>query len=84
MTRQSAFPLKQKLSVAVSWWRVGRESEATIRVWMRYRADVTAASRLVVLNGPFKGLTLEVVGPPIPDAKSTRLEILCKQGWYRD
>jgi head-tail adaptor len=47
-------------------------------------ADVTAASRLVVLNGPFKGLTLEVVGPPIPDAKSTRLEILCKQGVYRD
>lgn len=56
------------------------KAEATMRVWMRYRPDVTAASRLVVLNGPFKGLTLEVVGPPIPDAKSTRMEILCKQG----
>ncbi|MGQ2831398.1 hypothetical protein, partial [Leptospira interrogans] len=26
------------------------------------------------------GKTLEIVGPPIPDAKATRLEILCKQG----
>jgi len=56
------------------------KAEATIRVWMRYRTDVTAASRLVVLNGPFKGQTLEVSGTPIPDAKCTRLEILCKQG----
>jgi hypothetical protein len=36
VTRQSAFPLKQKLSVAVSWWRGAAKAEATIRVWMRY------------------------------------------------
>lgn len=59
-------------------------AEATIRVWVRYRADITAASRLKVLTGPYKGQTLEVTGPPIPDAKSTRLEILCKQGVKRD
>lgn len=55
-------------------------AEATIRVWMRHRHDVSAASRLLCLNGPFKGLTLDIIGPPIPDGKCTRLEILCKQG----
>lgn len=55
-------------------------AEATIRVWMRYRSDVSAASRLLCLNGPFKGATLDISGPPIPDGKGTRLEILCKQG----
>jgi SPP1 family predicted phage head-tail adaptor len=59
-------------------------AEATIRVWMRHRRDVSAASRLLCLNGPFKGLTLDVIGPPIPDGKCTRLEILCKQGVKRD
>jgi SPP1 family predicted phage head-tail adaptor len=44
-------------------------AEATIRVWMRYRHDVSAASRIKVMTGPFKGNTLNVVGPPIPDAK---------------
>lgn len=59
-------------------------AEATIRVWMRFRRDVSAASRLLCLNGPFKGLTLDITGPPIPDGKCTRLEILCKQGVKRD
>jgi len=56
------------------------KAEATIRVWMRYRRDISAASRLKVKTGPFRGLTLDITGSPIPDAKSTRLEILCKQG----
>lgn len=54
--------------------------EATIRVWMRFRTDVTAASRLMVITGPFKGQTLDVTGPPVPDSKGKQLEILCKQG----
>ncbi|ORM66121.1 phage head closure protein [Pantoea rwandensis] len=54
--------------------------EATIRVWIRYRTDVTAASRLKCVTGPFKGKILDVTGEPIPDAKATQLEILCKQG----
>ncbi|HIB5589754.1 TPA: head-tail adaptor protein, partial [Klebsiella quasipneumoniae subsp. quasipneumoniae] len=32
------------------------------------------------LNGSYKGVTLNVTGPPVPDGKGTRLEILCKQG----
>ncbi|KFK98128.1 phage head closure protein [Serratia sp. Ag1] len=56
------------------------KAEATIRVWMRYRTDVTASSRLLCLTGPFRGSILEITGPPIPDTKGTRLEILCKSG----
>ena len=55
-------------------------AEATVRVWMRYRHDVSAASRIKVTTGPFKGNTLNVVGPPIPDAKGVLLEVLCKLG----
>ena len=54
--------------------------EATIRVWIRFRTDVTAASRLKCITGPFKGMILDVTGEPIPDARTTQLEILCKQG----
>jgi len=59
-------------------------AEATIRVWMRYRSDVTAASRLLCLAGPYKGQVLDIIGPPIPNGTGTRLEILCKQGGRRD
>lgn len=54
--------------------------EATIRVWIRYRTDVSASSRLVCLTGPFKGKVLEVNGQPIPDARTSQLEILCRLG----
>lgn len=53
---------------------------ATIRVWTRFRSDVTAASRLRVMTGPFKGSILNIIGPPIPDSRGIQLEILCKQG----
>lgn len=55
-------------------------AQATIRVWVRFRRDVTAASRLKVLTGPFKGAVLNIISPPIPDSKATMLEILCKNG----
>ncbi|MCU6671166.1 phage head closure protein [Enterobacteriaceae bacterium H4N4] len=55
-------------------------SQATIRVWTRFRRDITAASRLRVDTGPLKGAVLNIVGPPIPDPKGVQLEILCKQG----
>lgn len=55
-------------------------SEATIRIWTRFRRDITAASRLRVDTGPFKGAVLNIIGPPIPDARGIQLEILCKQG----
>lgn len=56
------------------------KAEATIRVWMRFRADITAGSRLICTNGPLKGMVLDVSGPPVPNSNGTRLEILCKQG----
>lgn len=53
---------------------------ATIRVWTRFRSDISAASRLRVETGPFKGAILSIIGPPIPDSRGVQLEILCKQG----
>lgn len=88
----SGQPIEEWQEGATIWAEVlgisGREqlqsgaetAEATIRTWVRYRRDITAASRLKVLTGPFAGTTINVVGPPVPDAKRTRLEILCKQG----
>lgn len=53
---------------------------ATIRVWTRFRSDITAASRLRVMTGPLAGAILNIIGPPIPDSRGVQLEILCKQG----
>ncbi|WP_312946280.1 phage head closure protein [Superficieibacter sp.] len=55
-------------------------AEATVRVWIRYCRDISASSRLKVRTGPFKGAVLMVTGPPLPDSKGARLEILCKLG----
>lgn len=55
-------------------------AEATIRVWVRFRSDITAASKLKVLTGPYKGQILDVAAPPVADSKGSQLEILCKQG----
>jgi len=59
----------------------GAESApATVRIWVRFRRDITASSRLKVLSGAYKGAILNVVGPAIPDSRCVLLEILCKQG----
>jgi len=55
-------------------------AEATIRVWVRNNHEISSASRLRCDSGPFKGITLDVVAPPIPEATNDRMEILCKQG----
>ncbi len=55
-------------------------AQATIRVWMRFRAELNASSRLEVLSGPYKGQVLNIIGPPVANATGTRLEILCKTG----
>ncbi|SPW64604.1 putative head-tail adaptor [Escherichia coli] len=55
-------------------------AQATVRVWIRFRVDVTASSRIRVLTGAYSGNELDIVGPPVPDGKRTRLEILCKTG----
>lgn len=49
-------------------------SEITVRIWMRYRNDVSSTSRIV-----FRGLVYDIAAA-LPDAKLTRLELLCKQG----
>lgn len=88
----SGQPIEKWEDVATIWAEVkgisGRElvssgaviAEATIRVWVRFRRDITAASRLKILSGAYAGSTLNIIGPPIPDTGMTRLEILCKQG----
>ncbi|MGU3620138.1 phage head closure protein [Raoultella ornithinolytica] len=88
----SGQPIEKWSDGATIWAEVkgisGRESltagaeraDATVRVWVRYRNDISASSRLKILSGPFKGAVLNVTGPPVPDIKGTRLEILCKQG----
>lgn len=55
-------------------------AETEIRVWVRYRRDVTSASRFYVLTGAFAGDYLEVTAPPVPDAKRTRIEVPCAVG----
>ncbi|MFT0667933.1 phage head closure protein [Enterobacter hormaechei subsp. xiangfangensis] len=47
---------------------------ATIRVWTRFRSDITAASRLRVMTGPLKGAILNIIGPPIPDSRGIQLK----------
>ncbi|EPH3101441.1 phage head closure protein [Providencia stuartii] len=49
-------------------------AEVTVRVWLRYRADITPACRMV-----YRGLNYDIQSV-IPDVKFTRLELLCKQG----
>lgn len=49
-------------------------SEATVRIWMRHRDDVSSASRVV-----FRGMAYEIESA-LPNARLTRLELLCKTG----
>ena len=55
------------------------KSEVTFRMWIRYRPDVTSASRILWQQ---KGQTRQAyaVVSALPDDKSTRLELLCKGG----
>ncbi|EMX8646046.1 phage head closure protein [Providencia stuartii] len=49
-------------------------SEVTVRVWLRYRPDITPACRMI-----YRGLNYDIQSV-IHDVKFTRLELLCKQG----
>ncbi len=57
-------------------------AQAEIRIWVRGQSgrEITAASRLHVLSGPWRDHVLNVVGVPVPDATGGRLEILCRLG----
>ena len=77
--------------VATVWGEVkgvsGREliasgaqmSEVTFRMWIRYRADVTSASRVLWQQKGRSRLIYTIVSA-LPDEKSTWLELLCKGG----
>ncbi|EER8913303.1 phage head closure protein [Escherichia coli] len=52
----------------------------TVRIWIRYRKDINASSRIKVNTGAMAGRVLNIIGQPLPDAAMTRLEILCREG----
>ncbi len=56
-------------------------SEATIRIWMRYRDDVTTANRLIYTLPNIQGQVYSILAV-IPDDRYSRLELLCKGGIF--
>jgi SPP1 family predicted phage head-tail adaptor len=84
----------QQIDVATVWAEVkaisGRErvasgavfSEATVRIWLRYRADVTTDNSITYHGAHTQGTAFSIMAV-IPDAKHTRLELLCKGGIFR-
>ncbi|MBD2781538.1 phage head closure protein [Xenorhabdus szentirmaii] len=54
-------------------------SEATVRIWLRYRDDITTTNRIVYQGASTHGKSFAIVAV-IPDPKHTRLELLCKGG----
>ncbi|MDC9616354.1 phage head closure protein [Xenorhabdus khoisanae] len=54
-------------------------TEATVRIWLRYRADITTANRIFYQGDSTNGQLFNIVAV-IPDPQHTRLELLCKEG----
>ncbi|MBD8153321.1 phage head closure protein [Pantoea agglomerans] len=54
-------------------------SEATVRIWTRYRPDITTANRILYSLPNIRGQVYGIVAV-IPDIDHSRLEILCKGG----
>jgi SPP1 family predicted phage head-tail adaptor len=55
--------------------------EVTFRVWIRYRPDVSSASRIIWKQKGREPMTYGIESA-IPDEQATRLELLCK-GWVK-
>ncbi|MBD2798921.1 phage head closure protein [Xenorhabdus sp. M] len=83
--------IKTWIDVAEVWAEVkfinGRElvasgrilSEATVRIWLRYRADITTTHRIFYQGDATQGQFFSIVAV-IPEPKRTHLELLCKGG----
>lgn len=83
--------IQEWYDVATVWAEVkgisGREliaagaemSEVTFRMWVRYRSDVTSASRIIWKQKGHDAKAFDIQSA-IPDEKATRLELLCKGG----
>ncbi|CAK8743456.1 hypothetical protein SODG_006592 [Sodalis praecaptivus] len=88
--------IKEWYDVATLWAEVrgisGKEmmtasalfSKAIIRMWIRYRPDITTLNSRFIYSMP--GFYGDIYAPiaVIPDARHTLLEILCEGGTYRD
>ncbi|MFS7239302.1 phage head closure protein [Serratia proteamaculans] len=55
------------------------KSEVTVRIWLRYRADVSSASRILWRQQGHERMAYNIVAA-IPDPEASRLELLCKGG----
>ncbi|MDC9597123.1 phage head closure protein [Xenorhabdus anantnagensis] len=83
--------IKAWVDVAEVWAEVkfisGRElvasgrilSEASVRIWLRYRNDITTAHRIIYQGDSTHSQTFAIAAV-IPDPKRTYLELLCKGG----
>ncbi|MCE0185922.1 phage head closure protein [Klebsiella pneumoniae] len=58
-------------------------SEATVRIWTRYRDDITNANRILYCSPNVRGQVYGIVAV-IPDVDHTRLELLCKGGIFNE
>nr|WP_314590698.1 phage head closure protein [uncultured Serratia sp.] len=56
-------------------------SEATVRIWTRYRDDITTANRVLYRLPNIRGQVYSILAV-IPDTDHTRLELLCKGGVF--
>lgn len=54
-------------------------ADATVRIWTRFRDDITADNRILYPSPNTRGMVYGIVAV-IPDADRTRLELLCKGG----
>lgn len=56
-------------------------SEATVRIWTRYRDDITTANRILYHLPNIRGQVYGILAV-IPDTDHSRLELLCKGGVF--
>lgn len=54
-------------------------SEATVRIWTRYRDDITTANRVIYSLPNIQGQIYSILAV-IPDTDYSRLELICKGG----